>query len=307
MKDDKILHKWINGQLKGDALEEFKKRPEYESLETLYRNTDHLTAPSFEEKEMLSSILKKKKSTGPQAIQRSLVPSWLKYAAAAMIALMVGFFFWPSAGQEVSFAMANGEQMNGTLPDLSTFVLNAQSELAYNQKTWKEDRTLTLKGEAFFKVEKGSKFTVKTPNGTVQVLGTQFNVWSRNDKLEVKCTSGKVAVLNTKGQKLGELTANQAIALSEDVVEKNWEFQNSENTSWMNGISKFKNVSLSRVLNELERQFNVEFVSENINLEEMISCNFQHKNLDLALQTTLNVLNIKFEKLDGNKIRLRTE
>jgi len=55
-------------------------------------------------------------------------------------------------------------------------VLNSKSTISFNKTDWKNNRQLTLDGEAYFKVEKGSTFTVNTNNGSVTVLGTQFNV-----------------------------------------------------------------------------------------------------------------------------------
>ena len=49
-----------------------------------------------------------------------------------------------------------------SLPDNSQVSLNALSSVTYNESSWDENRELTLNGEAFFKVEKGSTFEVKT-------------------------------------------------------------------------------------------------------------------------------------------------
>ena len=47
MKDDEILHKWVNGELSDEELKVFKLRPEYDSLVDLYKNTDNFLAPEF--------------------------------------------------------------------------------------------------------------------------------------------------------------------------------------------------------------------------------------------------------------------
>ena len=46
----------------------------------------------------------------------------------------------------------------------------------------------------FLKVEKGKTFTVKTNYGEVEVLGTVFNVKSRDYAFEVICYEGSVEV-----------------------------------------------------------------------------------------------------------------
>ncbi len=300
MKDDEILHKWIDGELTGEELEIFKLRPEYDSLVELYKNTDNFAVPDFDDQSMLEAVLKTDKSTRSSELGRRIfLKSWMKYAAAASVLILATWLFWPKSGAEVIYEMAKGERTEGTLPDGSHFVVNAESSLTYNADSWANDRSLQLKGEAFFEVKKGAKFTVNTPTGAVQVLGTQFNVWSRNGLLEVKCKSGKVAVLSTKGSVLDELTKGQALRIEGNKVSEKWPTQTGEDTSWLNGISRFRKVPLQTVVEELSRQFNVKIDASKIDAKVIMSCNFQHKDLDLALKTSFAPLNIIFEKRDG--------
>ena len=302
MLNDEILHKWVNGTLKAEELEEFKRRSEYDSLVELYKNTEQLAAPEVDENTMLQSILNMEKKEFPEVNKdkRHFLPSWVKYAAAAILLFSV-WFFWPE-GSEVVFKMAKGEKAEALLPDESTFVLNAESILKYDPSTWNLDRSLQLDGEAFFDVRKGSTFKVKTKNGTIQVLGTQFNVWSRAATLEVKCKSGKVTVLSSNGTVLDELNANDALRVVEGKATEKWQLISTEQTDWTNGISRFKKVKLEVVLDELERQFDIEITANNINTKEIISCNFQHVDLELALKTSLTPLAVSFEIRNGTVV-----
>jgi ferric-dicitrate binding protein FerR (iron transport regulator) len=80
------------------------------------------------------------------------------------------------------------------LPDGSTVYLNAETAINYNQWLFSISRNVSLQGEAFFKVEKGTSFIVHTEAGQVRVLGTSFNVKAVSDQLQVQCKTGKVAV-----------------------------------------------------------------------------------------------------------------
>ena len=62
MVNDEILHKWINEELTEEELQSFKLRPEYDSLVSLYKNTEGLAAPTFNGGVMLSEILKKREN-----------------------------------------------------------------------------------------------------------------------------------------------------------------------------------------------------------------------------------------------------
>jgi len=78
-----------------------------------------------------------------------------------------------------------------SLPDGSVVLLNQNSELEY-QKDF-SDRQVTLRGEAFFKVQKAKEpFVVSTSNGQITVLGTSFNVKEDDQQLEVEVETGSV-------------------------------------------------------------------------------------------------------------------
>lgn len=304
MVNDEILHKWINGELTEAELETFKLRPEYESLVELYKNTEDLAAPHFDGDAILSNILKKEKinATPEKMGRRVFLSNWVKYAAAASVVLIAGWFIFSFMGRQVSYELAKGEKKEGVLPDQSMFVLNAESSLSYDKWSWEKERSLSLKGEAFFSVKPGSKFTVKTPTGSVQVLGTKFNVWSRDGILDVGCSHGKVAVFSESGQLITELKQFDAIRVRPNAEPEKYQIPGEENASWTQGITKLRKVPLAIVLQELERQFDVEIDAGDLNTTEIISCNFQHKDLALALQTALSPLEINYEIKDRKVI-----
>lgn len=306
MLDDELLHKWVNGSLTTEELEVFKTRPEYDSLVLLYQKTEHLSIPALEEETMLAEILKQKKEkivdidTG----KRRFLSTWMKYAIAASVLILATWFFWP-ASKLVHYQLAKGEKKEGVLPDQSMFALNAESTLSYDEKLWAKDRSLDLRGEAFFSVKPGSKFMVKTSNGSVQVLGTQFNVWSRDGVLVVKCETGKVAILSTEGKVLDELNPKDAIRVEQDQVADKWELQSGTSAHFDSAVSSFKNAKLSTVLKNLEDRYSIRIEGDGINLEERISCNFQYENLDLALKSCLLPLGITYHIESNTKVVLK--
>jgi ferric-dicitrate binding protein FerR (iron transport regulator) len=90
-----------------------------------------------------------------------------------------------------------GEIKRITLPDGSTVVLNANSVLKV-PKVWKDNgkRNVWIEGEAYFTVAKkkvtGDIFVVHTKDVDIEVLGTRFNVNTRNDQSTVALEEGKV-------------------------------------------------------------------------------------------------------------------
>jgi ferric-dicitrate binding protein FerR (iron transport regulator) len=178
------------------------------------------------------------------------------------------------------------------LPDDSEVVLNADSKITYNKKNWDDTRELSLDGEAYFKVTKGNKFSVKTVEGTVSVLGTQFNVFARNGFLTVACYEGLVSVsFNDKeikvpaGSKIqienGNLVMNHTNEIPSPV--------------WLSNESNFESAPLSLVLKELERQFPIKVTVGKVVPDHRFSGTFTHTSLELALQAICGPLHLNYE------------
>ncbi len=303
MKDDKILHKWINGELTAEELAQFKQRPEYDSLARLYQHTEDLEVPAFDESAMLQDILREKKVQSPPPARRRFLNRWVQYAAAAIALALAVWFIWPN-NSLVEYDLARQERLEETLPDGSTFVLNAESRLSYDAKAWEDNRRLNLQGEAFFRVQKGSTFTVMTPGGEVRVLGTSFNVRARREALDVECQSGKVAVYSKNGTKLSELTPGRAVRVLDggQIIEE-WQVPVKDAADWISGISRFRKVPLHVVLAEIERQYNVNFDARTVNVEQVLSCNIPHSDLELALKSCLSPLSIPYA-VENDMIKL---
>ena len=77
------------------------------------------------------------------------------------------------------------------LPDGSQVYLNRHSQIIYEGQF--SPRAVHLKGEAFFTVEHNdSPFTVITDFGEIEVLGTEFNVKTTINQVEVDVKKGLV-------------------------------------------------------------------------------------------------------------------
>ena len=102
-----------------------------------------------------------------------------------------------------------------------------------------------------YEVEKGSKFTVTTDGGTVEVLGTSFNVRERDKNLEVKCYTGKVGVTHPKQSQQTVLTPNKGVKLTANSV-TSFDFETVQQPSWATGESSFTEEGLTTIFDELE-------------------------------------------------------
>jgi ferric-dicitrate binding protein FerR (iron transport regulator) len=153
-------------------------------------------------------------------------------------------------------------------------------------------------GEAFFKVKEGSTFNVKSTQGTVSVLGTEFVVKDRNNFYEVTCYSGKVEVTSAGNAII--LEPHSAFRIING-KEEQYEISNKYEPEWLKGESSFSSVPLYLVLKELERQYQVRVESNNIDLNRLFTGSFTHTNLRLAMESITIPVDLNYE-IDEDKI-----
>ena len=178
--------------------------------------------------------------------------------AAAVIAVVAVFFFNPD--EQTRVASKNDIEIV-TLPDGSRVTLNENSEIAYNP-SW-ENRVIELKGEAFFEVKKGERFTVKTTLGDVQVLGTSFNVFAEEGMFMVDCYTGKVEVNHEDEQVT--LTKGLATRMKEGSLMIPHAHSKSEIVWNKDGAFFYENTPILKVFADFERAFDVEIQSADLN------------------------------------------
>lgn len=138
-----------------------------------------------------------------------------RYAAAAVLALLIGlsstmYFYTKTIKTPVK------QQTEVLLPDNSKVTLFEQSSLSYKPLLWKFLRSVKFEGEGLFEVQKGKNFEVVSQMGKTIVLGTQFNVYSRNNNYNVTCLSGKVKVAENSQNNEVIITGGQKAVLKTD-------------------------------------------------------------------------------------------
>lgn len=298
---ENYLAKWLNNELTGEELAEFKNSEEYTSYQRIIATSNQLKGPDFDADEALMALKNKRTLEEPKVIQLNPFKKFMRVAAAAIILMVGSYFYLNSLDENITTQYAENTEI--LLPDTSQVILNADSELSFSERKWESERNVSLKGEAFFKVAKGKRFTVSTNSGTVAVLGTQFNVENREEFFEVTCFEGLVSVLfNGKETKLP--AGKSFLAINGEIIDS--EMTSTIAPSWINKESSFKSIPLKYVLNEFQRQHNIVVETKNINIDQLYTGSFSNTNIDLALQSISGPSQIKF-KLEGNKVLFYAE
>ena len=216
-----------------------------------------------------------------------------KWAVAASIAVLF------SLGSYLRFYAIQidtplGQHLLADLPDHSKVNLNAQSTLIYYPYWWKVKRIVKLEGEAFFEVEKGKKFTVISSKGITQVLGTSFNIFSREEVYKVTCISGVVKVKSKSGfeavlkpNSKAEIQADGKINVLEDI-------ETFPEISWKKNIFLFTASPVHQVFYEIERQYGVKINVKTDNYS-LYTGNFtKDQNVEEILNYVCPALGLKF-------------
>ncbi len=189
---------------------------------------------------------------------------WLRvsYAIAASIAVLVavGISLQPSG---TAITVPNGSQLRHVLPDGSVLQLNSGSSITFDDRFDEGLRQVRLlHGEVHFSVsESDIPFQVLTPQGTVEVLGTSFNVraWPEDAFADVVVTSGSVRVTPAGGVTTSVvLTAGEATRIAAGLAPRPLGPGYTEQaSSWQSGSFKFSDHPLGLVIREVERRYNI--------------------------------------------------
>lgn len=214
-----------------------------------------------------------------KALQRKIeIYTWgMRAAAVLVIALIISnIFVWQQSvpkqlsSQLQTVTIPNGAKTNITLPDGSLVWLNSGSTLLYPAQ-FEKNRSVTLIGEAYFKVEKnGHPFIVSTNYGDIVVKGTSFNVkaYTDDNSFETTLEEGVVAfrVKNSENEvtlKPGEQVINTAEGFTIRQVETKYF------TSWKEGKLLFNREPFPDFIKKLERWYNVKIQYSDPKLDEI--------------------------------------
>ncbi len=204
----------------------------------------------------------------------------------------------------LSVQSAKGQHLVYSLPDGSKVSLNAESTIKYHPYWWRFSRQIDFEGEAFFEVEKGSKFQVKSKAGKTIVLGTSFNIYSRKGNYNVDCMTGKVKVVSPEKFEV-ILTPSYSAEIQDNGQIYVSKFSEQIKTSeWINNMFSFTSVPLVKVLKEVERQFDIE-IEANISTDLIYTGHFSaNRNIEETLDLLCKPFGLEFEKITERKYRL---
>lgn len=221
-------------------------------------------------------------------------------AAILIFPLVLGGLYWQKYTLPEKAVVAykevftsNGTRMAFDLEDGTKVWLNAGSSLKYPEKFNNNQRSVYLKGEAYFEVKSdvSKPFIVNAQSISVKATGTKFNVraYVSDKQSEVSLLSGKVSVFKSgtadkamisllqPNQHLDYNTVSQQASIEDGDLYKY--------VAWREGKLIFRNDPLSDVLERIGEFHNVHFQYKDKKLlEYRFHITFQNESLPEILE-----------------------
>lgn len=276
--DTQLLDKWLNGTYTAEDLAALENYPEFAAYRKIDAYAQQIDIPAFNVEVGLQDVREKLATKTKKTPKVRVLPMFLKVAAVLAI-LAASYIFINSLPTTIHTQLAETKTIS--LPDTSEVLLNANSEISFKENNWADVRELNLNGEAYFKVAKGKKFIVNTPQGEVTVLGTQFNVLDTSDIFAVSCYEGLVAV--TYNNKTVQVAKGKSATIKEGTLQLAQIFTNKP--EWIGNESSYDDVLITNVLSDIETTYNTAVTTKNIDVTLRYTGSYTHTDLKAALQT----------------------
>jgi transmembrane sensor len=247
----------------------------------------------------------------------------IKYAgaiAACWIVAMGGMGWWkkaqvPATPQKSIVSTKNGCKSTIELPDGTKVWLNADSRIKYDDNYGKENRELTLTGEAYFDVAHDAQkpFILHTGKMDIKVLGTAFNVkaYPGDGVTEAALIRGsievtfpgrpleklilkprdKISILNKETTTVKD-TARISHAVSKEerpaIMVSSIQYAPADSaiieTAWVNNRLIFRRKTFEELARDIERWFNVTIqVKDTSILSKQFTGTFSNESITDAL------------------------
>ena len=310
-KEKEKVEKWIHKNSNNEML--FKDLTHLKKMKNLNNQIDTDAAWN----NLRSRIAQESEISDKEKKTINFIPKHiLKYAAIVLIffgmgsAILFSYEKIFNSNELISEQNYNsGENKKVTFPDGSTAYLNSSTLVNYPNTFKKSARLINIKGEAFFDVKPNPSkpFIIKAKKAKIEVLGTSFNVrTNENDNIEVFVKSGKVKLSQVNNEQNSLIIEPGYIGvIAQDEIKK-MKNDNQNYLSWVTKKLYFKDANLQKVVQTLEKTYNVKIsIEERINSDSLsLTSTFDDESVDYILDVISKTFSIKVKQKKKNQFLL---
>ena len=242
-------------------------------------------------------------------IRSKLIRRWTFRAAAVLLplVLILGLYLHLNtrvdifgAGEYAEIYVPKGERTQMMFQDGTKVYINSDSYMRYPRKFGISERTVELKGEAYFVVVKNKNrpFVVNLNGPSIRVLGTSFNVeaYPENDDIKVNLDEGRI---NLKLLSDVEVPVSPGECVVYNKNTKSYRVNRNTDTGassvWKSNVISFKDTPLDEVFSRLGRWYNVDFeVEDDIPSDLHITLVSRHTLIEKVLEDLVKISPLSF-------------
>ena len=240
----------------------------YDHIELLLADIS-VSQPNMGANSNIIPLMPEPRQITPQPAKSRL---WFASIAAMFIAALTLFVttnIYQSKPVYTQYATNIGEHENIVLTDGTKISLNTNTQISVAMS--KKTRTVTVQqGEAYFDIaaDKKRQFVVLAQDTIITDIGTAFSVYASDKKLTVSVAQGIIDMNNgvqlvrlTQGQEAVQQLGQDAIVVAPIDVENI--------STWRAGVLVFEDTSLSSIVPELNRYFQIPIVLANSEVSDI--------------------------------------
>lgn len=198
-----------------------------------------------------------------------------------------------------------GERVAMVLSDQTIVYLTSNSYLKYPTRFDKDKREVTLMGRAYFEVKKSKvPFIVNTSDMNIEVLGTSFDVESRNtgSSASVILVEGSVKVYADGKTQL--IHPDEQMSIQRQTKEMTVKNVDSKlMTMWKDGVLIVNGQSFEELTESLSSWYGVQIVDKTgVSKYEKFNGRFDREDIEAAIKAVSISANIRYKIEDGKLI-----
>lgn len=318
-----LLHKYFHGKLTKKELTDFRSVVNEMSdemfkkeLDFIWNNeNDVIPMDTLTKNNILQSV---HNIIDHKAIVVKRVFNWWKIAAIIMLPILlinISLLFMDNKEeyvanvQEYTVLSGKGQKNQILLPDGTHIWLNSESEISYTSDFNLSNRSIKLKGEAFFDVKKNEylPFNVEVDSINIQVLGTAFNVsaYADDPNIKVSLERGKVEVrMHDDNSFLATLNPNeQATIDKKSIVTTITDCEAYTESIWRQNVLKINNIYTDEMIKKLERWYGVHINVQNMPVSKRYGLTIKEESLREMLELINSITPIIY-RIEGEEVTI---
>ena len=293
-----------------------KNQHYFQQFKTIWEESKELAVHIPIDEKAAWQRFKQRIESMPEEIKKTAtvisVKRWMQAVAAIFLFAVAGWLVYQNLSKPAEITITKIETFSNTaidtLPDGSIIIVNKNTRLSYPEKFSGSTRKVTLKGEAFFKVQpnKNKPFIISVNEVTITVVGTAFNVKNYDSATEVIVESGIVKVSRNSKTVVLEKGERVLIKNTETDFEKTLVKDSLYNYYRTHSII-CNNTPLPDVIGKINEVYNAKIILGDAALNQMrLSTTFKDEDLETVITIIQQTFDLKVTH-EGDAIVLHSK